>query len=135
MLFRSLTLLGPSGLLREQAGRLRPCPAFYALQSLKEGQSWHANDSLKDLGVVCLTRRDPAATTLVLLANLGTQEVAVPPEAIGPSKDAPDSRVELIDAAAWRAFEVGSSSSPWRSVGAHGAPLRLPPLAVAKLRR
>ena len=44
-------------------------------------------------------------------------------------------RVELVDAAAWRAFEVGSSSSPWRSVGAHGAPLRLPPLAVAKLRR
>ena len=130
-----LTLLGPSGLLREEAGRLRPCPAFYALQSLNEGQSWHANDSLRDLGVVCLTRRDPAATTLVLLANLGTREVAVPPEAIGLSQDALDLRVELIDAAAWRAFAAGSSSSPWRSVGAHRATLRLPPLALAKLLR
>ena len=130
-----LTLLGPSGLLREQAGRLRPCPAFYALQSLKEGQSWDANDSLKDLGVVCLTRRDTHATTLVLLANLGTQEVAVPPEAIGLSQDVSDSRVELIDAAAWRAFEAESSSNPWRSIRADGAPLSLPPLAIAQLRR
>ena len=130
-----LMLLGPSGLLREQAGQLRPCPAFYALQSLQEGQRWHASNSLQAQGVVCLTRRDTHAEPLVLLANLGMQEVAVAPEAIGPSQDAPDSRVELMDAAAWRAFEAGSSSSPWRSVSAHGAPLRLPPLAVAKLRR
>ena len=130
-----LTLLGPSGLLREQAGNLRPCPAFYALQLLKEGQRWHASDSLQAQGVVCLTRRDTYATTLVLLANLGTKEVAVPPEAIGPSQDVSDSRVQLIDAAAWRAFEAESSSNPWRSVRADGAPLSLPPLAIAHLRR
>ena len=130
-----LTLLGPSGLLREQAGRLRPCPAFYALQSLNEGQRWHASDSLQELGVVCLTRKDAQAATLVLLANLSTQEVTVPPEAIRPSQDVPDCRVQLIDAAAWRAFEADSSSSPWCSICTDGAPLSLPPLAIALLRR
>ena len=95
-------LLGPSGLLREQAGRQRPCPAFYALQSLQEGQRWHASDSLQTLGVVCLTRRDAHAAMLVLLANLSTQEVAVPTEAFEPSQDVPGTRVQLIDAAAFR---------------------------------
>ena len=130
-----LTLLGPSGLLREQAGRLRPCPAFYVLQLLQEGQRWHASDSLQSLGVVSLTRSVAHATTLVLLANLGSQEVAVAPEAIVPSQDMAGSQVQMIDAAAWQAFEAGSSSSPWRSVRANGAPLCLPPLAIAQLRR
>ena len=130
-----LTLLGPSGLLRDVAGRLCPCPAYYALQTLQEGQHWQASDALRDTGVVCLTRQEALATPLVLLANLGTQQVAVATEAIAPSQAAPDWRIELIDAAAWRAFEAGESSSPWRSVSAHGAPLRLPPLALARLRR
>ena len=75
-----LMLLGPSGLLREQAGRLRPCPAFYALQLLLEGQRWHASNTMQAQGVVCLTRRDTHAKPLVLLANLGMQEVAVAPD-------------------------------------------------------
>ena len=134
-----LTLFGPSGLLREQAGRLRPCPAFYALQLLLEGQRWQASEALLDLGVVCLTRSDTHATTLVLLSNLGTQNVAVPLAAIGQvqgqRQDAPFSKVQLIDTAAWQAFEADSSSSPWRNVRADGAPLSLPPLAIAQLRR
>ena len=85
--------------------------------------------------MVCLTRRDTHAEPLVLLANLGMQEVAVAPEAIGPSQDMAGSQVQMIDAATWRAFEADSSSSPWRSVRADGAPLSLPPLAIAQLRR
>ena len=85
--------------------------------------------------MVCLTRRDTHATTLVLLANLGTQEIAVAPEAIGLSQGMAGSQVQMIDAATWRAFETGSSSNPWRSIRADGAPLSLPPLAIAQLRR
>ena len=130
-----LTLLGPSGLLFEQAGRLRPCPAFYALQWLMAGQHWQAIDLPKDRGVVCVRRRDTHDTSVVLLANLGLREVVVAPEVIAPGRGLADSHFQLIDAAAWQAFEAGSSSSPWRSVCADGAPLKLPPLAIARLRR
>ena len=130
-----LTLLGPSGLLREQAGRLQPCPAFYALQALNEGARWQTSDSLKDQGVVCLTRRDIHAKTVFLLANLGIQEVTLVHGDFESLQEVADSPVQLLDAAAWQAFEADSSSGPWRSVGAAAAPLRLPPLAIARLRR
>ena len=130
-----LTLFGPSGLLREKGGRLRPCPGFYVLQSLNEGQQWQVDESLQDLGVVCITRRDANATALVLLANLGTQEVAVAPEVITLGRDLQTSKIQLIDAAAWQAFDAGLSSSPWRSVRDDGAPLGLPPLAIALVMR
>ena len=129
------TLLGPSGLLREHAGRLRPCPAFYALQALSQGQRWQASDSLQPLGVVCLTLGDAHATTLVLLANLGLQEASVGHDVIAPMLPTGASHTQLIDAAAWQAFEAGSLPCPWRSVHADGAPLCLPPLAIARLRR
>jgi hypothetical protein len=113
------TLLGSSGLLRESAGQLLPCPAFFVVQALQQGRRWRTND------IAQLTCDE---TKLMLLANLSKQDVMV-------EQEVSSSRIELMDEFAWRRFESGAANRPWRSIRGDDAALRLPPLAIARLRR
>lgn len=109
-----VTLTGTSGLLRDEAGTLRPCPAFFVLQALLAGgPEWTATTSESWVALASGKTR--------LVANLAPVETTVPSTHAGG---------KLLDAASWAAFE-SSGGTPWRPLAGPQRMLRLPAYAVS----